>query len=661
MRPSKSNTTSSSKPPGMRPNQKAVLNSAINRRKWDKMVFDKQQILFDGVVTMETMLDSCRYLAPETYSEVVAERAADQQCGYPICEMHLQTSSSNPQFRISSSDRKVYDVSELRSFCSPECYAASKFLSSQLSSDPVYLRDMGKDLVLDLVPAMTKLTQVRSVSDMPVSVEDNVAEPSDPAALSLLSKKKIVHNYIDSLISSLPLLTLDDCSLPIIEKSDVATHTALDQDAMLDSTTATLSNSDGTATSNRDSQEVTEPTFDLIEGYRARSASTKLTDRKPVTARLLQSTSKLSWVGSSPRSVPVATENERSLASLDEQVSKLAVCKEPLTTLEPAPSMPLKTTPTNLNSDLSVEGKAETRSLPKRASQFLRFAEPIEACKSVTLGSAASVPSSTPELVRKTVETKPISILKHRDSKTTPLSAVVLMPAKPSVNSQQQITKTVVLENPMASDSKSMLENTPDEEEASDDDDTHSKASTDTMDFGWLKPSASTTTPFLSLFGRIWMILDRIVTFQTLQLLSEYKKGCQYVERGLFVYGRDVELLVRKNIFSEKMTKTAKLIRQGHKIDLDLEYELLCIVDTLNLGESTTVLSAVEEWMLCIVLMRGICDSMVEGGITIAPADINWTKVLEPAGMGNDELAALVRGIAMVQPTTGTLGGVVTN
>ncbi|KAH6560655.1 hypothetical protein BASA60_000525 [Batrachochytrium salamandrivorans] len=617
MRPSKSNTTSSSKPPGMRPNQKAVLNSAINRRKWDKMVFDKQQILFDGVVTMETMLDSCRYLAPETYSEVVAERAADQQCGYPICEMHLQTSSSNPQFRISSSDRKVYDVSELRSFCSPECYAASKFLSSQLSSDPVYLRDMGKDLVLDLVPAMTKLTDYfsrRSVSDMPVSVEDNVAEPSDPAALSLLSKKKIVHNYIDSLISSLPLLTLDDCSLPIIEKSDVATHTALDQDAMLDSTTATLSNSDGTATSNRDSQEVTEPTFDLIEGYRARSASTKLTDRKPVTARLLQSTSKLSWVGSSPRSVPVATENERSLASLDEQVSKLAVCKEPLTTLEPAPSMPLKTTPTNLNSDLSVEGKAETRSLPKRASQFLRFAEPIEACKSVTLGSSGICP------------------LVHARVK-----------------------------NPMASDSKSMLENTPDEEEASDDDDTHSKASTDTMDFGWLKPSASTTTPFLSLFGRIWMILDRIVTFQTLQLLSEYKKGCQYVERGLFVYGRDVELLVRKNIFSEKMTKTAKLIRQGHKIDLDLEYELLCIVDTLNLGESTTVLSAVEEWMLCIVLMRGICDSMVEGGITIAPADINWTKVLEPAGMGNDELAALVRGIAMVQPTTGTLGGVVTN
>ncbi|KAH6585144.1 hypothetical protein BASA61_007067 [Batrachochytrium salamandrivorans] len=582
MRPSKSNTTSSSKPPGMRPNQKAVLNSAINRRKWDKMVFDKQQILFDGVVTMETMLDSCRYLAPETYSEVVAERAADQQCGYPICEMHLQTSSSNPQFRISSSDRKVYDVSELRSFCSPECYAASKFLSSQLSSDPVYLRDMGKDLVLDLVPAMTKLT------------------------------------------------------LPIIEKSDVATHTALDQDAMLDSTTATLSNSDGTATSNRDSQEVTEPTFDLIEGYRARSASTKLTDRKPVTARLLQSTSKLSWVGSSPRSVPVATENERSLASLDEQVSKLAVCKEPLTTLEPAPSMPLKTTPTNLNSDLSVEGKAETRSLPKRASQFLRFAEPIEACKSVTLGSSGICP-----LVHARV--------------------IVSMPAKPSVNSQQQITKTVVLENPMASDSKSMLENTPDEEEASDDDDTHSKASTDTMDFGWLKPSASATTPFLSLFGRIWMILDRIVTFQTLQLLSEYKKGCQYVERGLFVYGRDVELLVRKNIFSEKMTKTAKLIRQGHKIDLDLEYELLCIVDTLNLGESTTVLSAVEEWMLCIVLMRGICDSMVEGGITIAPADINWTKVLEPAGMGNDELAALVRGIAMVQPTTGTLGGVVTN
>ncbi|KAH9272546.1 hypothetical protein BASA83_005046 [Batrachochytrium salamandrivorans] len=294
MRPSKSNTTSSSKPPGMRPNQKAVLNSAINRRKWDKMVFDKQQILFDGVVTMETMLDSVSdspcvaTLAPETYSEVVAERAADQQCGYPICEMHLQTSSSNPQFRISSSDRKVYDVSELRSFCSPECYAASKFLSSQLSSDPVYLRDMGKDLRLQ----------------------------------------------------------------------------------------------------NRDSQEVTEPTFDLIEGYRARSASTKLTDRKPVTARLLQSTSKLSWVGSSPRSVPVATENERSLASLDEQVSKLAVCKEPLTTLEPAPSMPLKTTPTNLNSDLSVEGKAETRSLPKRASQFLRFAEPIEACKSVTLGSA---------------------------------------------------------------------------------------------------------------------------------------------------------------------------------------------------------------------------------------------------------------------------------
>jgi RNA polymerase II-associated protein 2 len=76
------------------------------------------------------------------YDDIVTERSIVASCGYPRCAAHIQPSSRPPaQYHISLTQKKVFDLTERRKFCSNFCFQASNFYRQQLETAPLWLRE----------------------------------------------------------------------------------------------------------------------------------------------------------------------------------------------------------------------------------------------------------------------------------------------------------------------------------------------------------------------------------------------------------------------------------------------------------------------------------------------------------------------------------------
>ncbi|KAG0198366.1 hypothetical protein BGX28_008200 [Mortierella sp. GBA30] len=71
------------------------------------------------------------------------------------------------KFRISLHERKVFDISLLKQYCSSTCLAASKWLQSQLTEEPVYLKNSDPDHLkvsrVSIVPLDMELAQFQEL------------------------------------------------------------------------------------------------------------------------------------------------------------------------------------------------------------------------------------------------------------------------------------------------------------------------------------------------------------------------------------------------------------------------------------------------------------------------------------------------------------------
>jgi len=46
------------------------------------------------------------------------------------------------KYRLSSSKKKIFDITELKSYCGSDCMISSRYYASQLLDEPVYLRNL---------------------------------------------------------------------------------------------------------------------------------------------------------------------------------------------------------------------------------------------------------------------------------------------------------------------------------------------------------------------------------------------------------------------------------------------------------------------------------------------------------------------------------------
>lgn len=60
-------------------------------------------------------------------------------CGYPLCDTKLGEVPKH-QFKISLSQKKVFDITERKSYCSNKCYKSSIFLKEQVLTSPLWIR-----------------------------------------------------------------------------------------------------------------------------------------------------------------------------------------------------------------------------------------------------------------------------------------------------------------------------------------------------------------------------------------------------------------------------------------------------------------------------------------------------------------------------------------
>ncbi|CAG8593464.1 1708_t:CDS:2 [Paraglomus occultum] len=134
-----------------------MANLIAIRRKYDELTLQWQETLYQPV-DCEVLRESAKFIQPQHYNEVIEERNVDNLCGYPICSKSRQQIDSN--YRISLRAREVYDISELKHFCSRTCYVASKFFLSQLSPEPIYLRNLNKWNPVKVIPVGVDVRQM---------------------------------------------------------------------------------------------------------------------------------------------------------------------------------------------------------------------------------------------------------------------------------------------------------------------------------------------------------------------------------------------------------------------------------------------------------------------------------------------------------------------
>lgn len=72
--------------------------------------------------------------------DVIEERAITKLCGYVLCEKPI-TVVMNQRYHISLKEKKVYDVSKRKNFCSSSCFGASNYLLEQMLTSPLWSRD----------------------------------------------------------------------------------------------------------------------------------------------------------------------------------------------------------------------------------------------------------------------------------------------------------------------------------------------------------------------------------------------------------------------------------------------------------------------------------------------------------------------------------------
>lgn len=137
------------KKPVMTAKQQLIKDSAVHRQKIDKLVFVWQEKLFSQPKVPKPMLEKAvTYLQPRTFAEVIEERVVQNWCGYPLCDSEPQQLH---KYKISLVQRKVFDQTELASYCSESCFMKSKYYSLQLSEEPVWFRDLNKQVEVHVI------------------------------------------------------------------------------------------------------------------------------------------------------------------------------------------------------------------------------------------------------------------------------------------------------------------------------------------------------------------------------------------------------------------------------------------------------------------------------------------------------------------------------
>lgn len=189
--------------------------SIIEKAKWELKIMELQEKMFETTVSIEFLKHIAKYFQPAHYEEVVIERKSLNICGYPLC--NKKTQQLKGKYKLSSSKGKIYDITELKSYCGSDCMISSRYFASQLLDEPIYLRNLETMKEVDVIP-------------LGVNIEEWILKENEK--LNTFTERSL-DSYVKNMMKSLPNLNknlvihehFDDKSKsnsnnqPIIEKS----------------------------------------------------------------------------------------------------------------------------------------------------------------------------------------------------------------------------------------------------------------------------------------------------------------------------------------------------------------------------------------------------------------------------------------------------------
>ncbi|KAJ1822242.1 hypothetical protein LPJ60_002142 [Coemansia sp. RSA 2675] len=171
------------------------------------------------------------------------------------------------------------------------------------------------------------------------------------------------------------------------------------------------------------------------------------------------------------------------------------------------------------------------------------------------------------------------------------------------------------------SDDSEAEESTSDGDEDEEADDNDSDVEGSAVDSGHFAKLVETqgshvgARPALSLFGRMWMLADRIASEKTQKYLRDLKQASDTGMLNLnmaeyYIAPGDQAMAIRHGLLVDAVTRELDTVRDKLQLQAVLRHELRALVSTLELGSNMAVFSKPETRLLCIILALALVRSV---------------------------------------------------
>ncbi|CAI9262115.1 unnamed protein product [Lactuca saligna] len=146
------------------------------------VVHKLQLCLLEGIKSETQLFVAGSLLSKSDYHDVVTERSIAQMCGYPLCPNSLPSpgeAAVKGRYHISLKEHKVYDLLEMRMYCSTKCVVDSRAYAESLQDE--------RSLVIDTA----KINKVVRLFDgLSVKAEEGLEDSGDFGLRNLSIKEK---------------------------------------------------------------------------------------------------------------------------------------------------------------------------------------------------------------------------------------------------------------------------------------------------------------------------------------------------------------------------------------------------------------------------------------------------------------------------------------
>ncbi|RUS17415.1 hypothetical protein BC937DRAFT_88856, partial [Endogone sp. FLAS-F59071] len=645
--------------------QRLVRSNLQHRLAADELTFTWQQKLYAVRVVDSTLLaQAARHFRPEHYQEVLVERNLEDWCGYPLCARDRTRVTS--RYRISLKEQKVYDQTEQGFFCSKECLKRSRFYVAQLDDEPVWAR--------------TESTwKAVRVFEMDEELSQTILTVTTAAPTTIEVSATLRANYVHSLLSTLPSapseITIREKE---VTTEPVPPHAPDDTTPTGDSSAIEGAAADavegfrvgygrGTRTMVLEKEEKggEESLEEILNKIELEKPPVDENDDEALVRDAMETMMMLKSLGLDSRQDEDADRSvdAYSNASMNINAELKESGKENVNldvnadvdadeTVEPMKRNMNMDVNTNENAvskkesgnENSTKNTEDDKSPPENLPQnkLLELVSPSSdvAPKQQIRTTLAIDPSPASATLLATSTVAPKQLIDTTPSTEPPPPIATATPIILATPSKQRIdttfatkppqmtvttpvttpvTPTVMLTSPISPHSpRSPLSplrtprspRTPTSPHAP-------PPGSPTSSRASKREKRAPPRPQMSFFGRVWTLLDRMVTPHTRLFLRELEgsdRGYEGTARAEREDGREREeeeegMATRRNIFSEKILEAYVILRPQLLLTTYIESDLLRLIGTLRLADqSAVVLDPAENWALCLVFVRALAE-----------------------------------------------------